>query len=66
MKDIEDCTDKAIIKQLGLTHNQVWAIVKDWYANGMYPDILQDEEGFDLEEICEFNMIKDNKGFYIK
>ena len=62
----EGCTDKSIIKQLGLTHNQVWAVVRDWYTNGMYTDILQDEEGFDLEEICEMNMEKDEEDCYIE
>jgi hypothetical protein len=31
----------------------VWHIVKKWYTEGMYPDILQDEDGTDLEEICD-------------
>ncbi|WP_166919842.1 hypothetical protein [Flavobacterium poyangense] len=41
------------IEILGLTRNQVLKIVLEWYTNGMYPDILQDEDGFDLEEIIE-------------
>lgn len=43
----------SIIKKLKLTDKQVWLIVKEWYTNGMYHDILEDEEGYDLEEICE-------------
>lgn len=41
-----------LIQQLTLTEKQVWLIVKEWYTNGMYADILQDEDGNDLEEIC--------------
>jgi hypothetical protein len=41
------------IKKLKLTEEQVVNIVMEWYTNGMYPDILQNEEGEDLEEICE-------------
>ena len=43
----------SIIKDLGLTEPQVLEIVKEWYTGGMYPGILQDEDGLDLEEICE-------------
>jgi hypothetical protein len=45
--------DESIIDKLGLSELQVWQIVMDWYTLGMYPDILQDENGLDLEEICE-------------
>ena len=43
----------SIIKKLKLTDEQVWLIVREWYTNGMYHDILEDEDGYDLEEICE-------------
>ncbi len=41
-----------------LTDVQVWSVVLKWYTNGMYPDILQDEQGRDLEEICENELDK--------
>jgi hypothetical protein len=41
------------IHKLNLTEEQVWHIVREWYTLGMYADILQDENGLDLEEICE-------------
>ena len=46
---------ESLIKKKKLTELEVWNIVQEWYTNGMYGDILQDEEGNDLEEICEFN-----------
>lgn len=45
---------ESVIKEKKLTDLEVWNIVKEWYTK-MYGDILQDEEGNDLEEICEFN-----------
>ena len=39
------------IKGIELNENEVEHIVNEWYLNGMYPDILQDEWGRDLEEI---------------
>ena len=42
-----------MIEQKGLTKLEVLHIVKEWYTNGMYADILQDEWGNDLEEIIE-------------
>ena len=41
------------LTRVELTELQVLYIVKDWYTNGLYRDILQDEQGCDLEEICE-------------
>ena len=38
-------------KTITLSQNDCEEIVCSWYTNGMYPDILQDEEGLDLEEI---------------
>lgn len=46
-----------IIKEKNLTEQEVWKIVLEWYTKGIYPDILQDEEGNDLEEICENHII---------
>lgn len=43
-------------KTKGLTKTEIWEVVMDWYTNGMYPDILQDEDGKDLEEICEMHL----------
>lgn len=43
-------------KTKGLTKTEIWEVVMDWYTNGMYPDILQDEDGRDLEEICEMHL----------
>tara|TARA_R110002167_G_scaffold185293_1_gene385867 strand:- start:14 stop:157 length:144 start_codon:yes stop_codon:yes gene_type:complete len=40
-----------MIEQKGLTKLEVLHIVKEWYTNGMYAPILQDEYGHDLEEI---------------
>ena len=42
-----------LIKKLNLTEQEVLSIVNEWYTKGMYSDILQDEDGDDLEEICE-------------
>jgi len=42
-----------LIEKLKLTEQEVLSIVNEWYTNGMYKDILQDEDGNDLEEICE-------------
>ena len=45
--------NESIILEKNLTNIEVWKIVNEWYTNGMYKDILQNEEGLDLEEICE-------------
>mgnify|MGYP003636207915 CR=1 FL=1 len=44
------------IKKKKLTELEVWQIVKEWYLNGMYADILQDEDGRDLEEVVQFKI----------
>lgn len=44
---------ESIIKNLNLTYDEVLTIVKEWYTNGMCPDIFQNEEGEDLEEYIE-------------
>lgn len=43
---------ESVIEEKKLTELEVWNIVQEWYTNGMYGDILQDEDGNDLEEIC--------------
>jgi hypothetical protein len=48
-----------LIKEKVLTHKEVVEIVRLWYTNGMYANILQDEDGKDLEEICE-NILYNN------
>tara|TARA_R110000803_G_scaffold102336_1_gene170411 strand:- start:931 stop:1104 length:174 start_codon:yes stop_codon:yes gene_type:complete len=42
-----------LINKLNLTEQEVLSIVSEWYTNGMYADILQDEDGNDLEEITQ-------------
>ena len=51
--DWEDEYEESLIEELKLTEKQVIIIVQEWYTNGMYRDILQNELGEDLEEICE-------------
>ena len=51
--DWEDEDEESLIEELKLNEKQVLIIVQEWYTNGMYPDILQNELGEDLEEICE-------------
>ena len=41
-------------KQIILDQAQVEQIVCEWYTNGMIPDILQNEDGLDLEEVLYF------------
>lgn len=36
-----------------LTNKEMDIIVLHWYTKGNFPDILQDKEGKDLEEILE-------------
>lgn len=42
----------SIIKELKLSDKKVNKIVLEWYTT-IYPDILQNEDGRDLEEILE-------------
>jgi hypothetical protein len=42
-----------VIDHLGLNHYEVLQVVAEWYTNGMFGSILQDENGNDLEEIIE-------------
>ena len=48
---------KTTIEENNLSELDVWNVVREWYTNGMYGDILQNEEGDDLEEICERNLL---------
>jgi hypothetical protein len=48
---------KTTIEENNLSELDVWNVVREWYTNGMYGDILQDEDGSDLEEICERNIM---------
>ena len=48
---------KTTIEENNLTELDVWNVVREWYTNGMYGDILQNEDGSDLEEICERNIM---------
>jgi hypothetical protein len=43
--------ENRIIENLNLTPLQVLEIVMQWYTCGMFSDILQNEQGLDLEEI---------------
>jgi hypothetical protein len=51
----DEQVDFSIIEHYGLTHNEVRLIVKEWYTNGMIPDILQNENGQDLEELVDLD-----------
>ena len=48
---------KTTIEEKNLSELDVWNVVIEWYTNGMYGDILQNEDGSDLEEICERNIM---------
>ena len=45
--------EENIIERLKLTEKEVLSIVSEWYQNGMYPDILQNEHGHELCEITQ-------------
>ena len=45
--------EENLIKKYKLTTKEVLSIVHEWYVDGAYEDILQDEDGLDLEEILE-------------
>ena len=51
MKELD--YNKNIIKDLGLTEMQVLNIVSRWYTNGMMPDIIQNEDGWELDELVD-------------
>ena len=51
MKEFE-YNDK-IIEDLGLTEMQILNIISVWYVNGMMPDIIQNEDGWELDELVD-------------
>jgi hypothetical protein len=51
MKEFE-YNDK-IIEDLGLTEMQILNIISEWYVNGMMPDIIQNEDGWELDELVD-------------
>jgi len=55
--------EENVIERLKLTDAEVISIVSEWYLNGMYPDILQDEDGNELCEITHnlFELEKINR-----
>ncbi len=55
---------KTTIEENNLSELDVWNVVREWYTNGMYGDILQNEDGSDLEEICERNIMLIEKIIY--
>ena len=46
--------EENIIERSKLTKQEVINVVSEWYLNGMYPDILQDEDGRELCEITQY------------
>jgi hypothetical protein len=42
-----------IIKKYNLSEIEVLSIVHEWYTQGLYADIMMDEDGDELDEICE-------------
>mgnify|MGYP000666104532 FL=1 len=55
---------KTTIEENNLSELDVWNVVREWYTNGMYGDILQNEEGDDLEEICELFIMLNDETIY--
>lgn len=49
--------NESIIENLKLTYEEVLTVVKEWYTNGMCPDIFESEEGEDLEEYIERQLL---------
>jgi len=60
--------ERKITQQKNLSETDVWKVVKEWYTRGMYAPILQDHNGFDLEEICDdaIEMLNDDREKTIK
>jgi len=50
--------DLNLIDELGLAKEEVLQIVSEWYANGMCKDIIQNEDGLDLEDIIYEESLK--------
>ena len=62
MKELE--YNENIIEDLGLTEMQVLNIISRWYVNGMMPDIIQNEDGFELDELVDnifWDLFEDEK-----
>jgi hypothetical protein len=55
---------KTTIEENNLSELDVWNVVREWYTNGMYGEILQNEEGDDLEEICELYIMLNDETIY--
>tara|TARA_R100000963_G_C4574961_1_gene58320 strand:+ start:50 stop:259 length:210 start_codon:yes stop_codon:yes gene_type:complete len=51
MKELE--YNENIIEDLKLTEMQVLNIISRWYVNGMMPDIIQNEDGYELDELVD-------------
>lgn len=49
--------NESIIENLKLTYEEVLTVVKEWYTRGMCPDIFESEEGEDLEEYIERQLL---------
>jgi hypothetical protein len=45
-----------IIKKYNLSELEVLSIVYEWYSMGTYEDILMDEDGMELDEICDLEI----------
>ena len=52
MKELE--YNENIIEDLGLTEMQVLNIISVWYVNDMMPDIIQNEDGLELDELVDY------------
>ena len=62
MKELE--YNENIIEDLGLTEMQVLNIISVWYVNGMMPDIIQNEDGWELDELVDtifWDLFEDEK-----
>jgi hypothetical protein len=53
-----DDLEFTVTKLLNLSKAEVLHIVQEWYTLGQYADILQDEQGNDLEEIINNELEK--------
>ena len=51
MKELD--YNENIIEDLGLTELQVLNIVSQWYTNGMMPEIIQNCNGCEVDEIAD-------------
>ena len=62
MKELE--YNENIIEDLGLTEMQILNIISRWYVNGMMPDIIQNEDGWELDELVDtifWDLFEDEK-----